>query len=206
MPSLQILWLQRNIIKKIDSDTFIDIRYLETLSLSFNQIGKLADGLFTDQKKLKSLSLSYNRFVHIPKNFTMELSALEKLDLSNNQITGIDRWAFNNSTQLVSLDLRMNAFRKLPEGIFSNLDKLSYIYFDNFKLCSYAQHVRVCHPRGDGISSVQHLLDNIILRISVWIVAIVACVGNLCVFIGRMIVPELNEVNLAKLPKTASFV
>jgi hypothetical protein len=55
-------------------------------------------------------------------------------------------------------------------------------------------HVRVCEPRGDGISSFQHLLDNVVLRISVWIVALVACFGNLFVLIGRMIMHEMNEV------------
>lgn len=57
-------------------------------------------------------------------------------------------------------------------------------------------HVRICKPRGDGISSFQHLLDNVVLRVSVWIVALVACFGNLFVLIGRiMMMHELNEVN-----------
>ncbi len=69
-----------------------------------------------------------------------------------------------------------------------------FSYFDDFKMCSYAIKVRVCEPRGDGISSFQHLLDNVVLRISVWIVALVACFGNLFVLIGRMIMHEMNEV------------
>jgi len=69
-----------------------------------------------------------------------------------------------------------------------------FSYFDEFRLCSYALHVRVCEPRGDGISSFQHLLDNVVLRVSVWIVAILACCGNTCVLIGRMFMQEMNEV------------
>ncbi|CAG2113317.1 unnamed protein product, partial [Medioppia subpectinata] len=79
--------------------------------------------------------------------------------------------------------------------MFNNLTSLSHIYFDDFKLCSYAMHVRICEPRGDGISSFQHLLDNVVLRVSVWIVALVACVGNLFVLIGRMMMHEMNEVH-----------
>jgi hypothetical protein len=37
-------------------------------------------------------------------------------------------------------------------------------YFDEFKLCSAALRVRVCEPQGDGISSLQHLLDSAVLR------------------------------------------
>lgn len=37
-------------------------------------------------------------------------------------------------------------------------------YFASFHLCKAAMHVRVCEPRGDGISSTEHLLDNPVLR------------------------------------------
>ncbi|KAG1683880.1 G-protein coupled receptor GRL101 [Nymphon striatum] len=39
------------------------------------------------------------------------------------------------------------------------------------------------------------LLDNIVLRISVWIVGIISCVGNLFVFISRIVLKEPNEVH-----------
>lgn len=82
--------------------------------------------------------------------------------------------------------------------IFSWLSNFfqTFRYFDEFRLCSYALHVRVCEPRGDGISSFQHLLDNIVLRISVWVVALIACVGNVFVLIGRMLMQEPNEVGI----------
>lgn len=41
----------------------------------------------------------------------------------------------------------------------------SLSYFDEFRLCSLALHVRVCEPKGDGISSVEHLLDSLVLRV-----------------------------------------
>uniref|UniRef100_A0A1B0D8I8 G-protein coupled receptors family 1 profile domain-containing protein n=1 Tax=Phlebotomus papatasi TaxID=29031 RepID=A0A1B0D8I8_PHLPP len=37
-------------------------------------------------------------------------------------------------------------------------------YFSWFHLCRAAMYVRVCEPRGDGISSDKHLLDNPVLR------------------------------------------
>lgn len=68
-------------------------------------------------------------------------------------------------------------------------------YFDDFILCSFAPNVRVCLPRSDGISSLQHLLDNIILRISVWMVATIACFGNIFVLVGRHFMHETNAVH-----------
>lgn len=43
----------------------------------------------------------------------------------------------------------------------------------------------MCLPRGDGISSVKHLLDNRILRSSVWVMASVSVVGNFLVLFRR---------------------
>lgn len=63
-------------------------------------------------------------------------------------------------------------------------------------MCTYALRVRVCTPRGDGISSVQHLLDNAILRVAVWIVAMIAMIGNCLVIIGRMMMREINVVSV----------
>ncbi|GFR24856.1 relaxin receptor 2, partial [Trichonephila clavata] len=68
-------------------------------------------------------------------------------------------------------------------------------YFDEFNLCSLALHVRVCEPRGDGISSIAHLLDSVVLRVSVWLVAFVAGLGNVAVLVGRFLLTEPNEVH-----------
>lgn len=44
------------------------------------------------------------------------------------------------------------------------LSPFLFSYFDRFEMCGAALHVRVCEPRGDGISSKMHLLDNPVLR------------------------------------------
>ncbi|KAH9403022.1 hypothetical protein TYRP_015788, partial [Tyrophagus putrescentiae] len=196
LKNLELLWLQRNNIKVIAKDAFVGLSKLDTLSLSFNNLFKIHHLNFFDLTSLKSLSLSYNELEILEKRPFETLRLLEKLDLSHNKITFIDKKVFLNVTNLVSLDLRGNNFRKIDRTILSHAKELMYIYFDEFKQCSTVPHVRVCYPRTDGISSVNHLLDNVILRVSVWIVAFIACIGNVSVLVGRMIVVELNE-NLA---------
>uniref|UniRef100_A0A182SDQ5 G-protein coupled receptors family 1 profile domain-containing protein n=1 Tax=Anopheles maculatus TaxID=74869 RepID=A0A182SDQ5_9DIPT len=81
-------------------------------------------------------------------------------------------------------------------------------HFTEFHHCKAALHVRVCEPKGDGISSNRHLLDNPVLRArndigkagasclvrlihvhdTVWIMAAVGIVGNLLVLFGRYMV------------------
>ena len=47
--------------------------------------------------------------------------------------------------------------------------------------------VRICHPLGDGISSVVNLLDSVVLRVAIWVVALVTCTGNAFVIVCRLL-------------------
>nr|XP_046918809.1 relaxin receptor 2-like [Dermatophagoides farinae] len=192
---LQILWLQQNRIWFINNDALVHLNNLDTLSLAHNQLSELNEAIFIDLIRLKSLSLAYNKLTFITENQLNQMTSLAKLDLSFNQIVTIQSHAFNNMLQLRSLALQGNRFQKLPQDIFNELKELTHIYFSDFRHCTYALNVRVCIPRGDGISSVQHLLDSVILRIAVWIVAMIALIGNCLVIIGRMMMHELNVVH-----------
>lgn len=68
-------------------------------------------------------------------------------------------------------------------------------YFDFFFMCGYAPNVRVCLPKGDGISNVDDLLGNWLLRGAVWLVALLGCFGNLMVIFARCFVSEDNKVH-----------
>ena len=50
--------------------------------------------------------------------------------------------------------------------------------------------VRICHPLGDGISSVFNLLDSVILRVAIWLVAITTCGGNAFVIVCRFLLHD----------------
>ncbi|ESO84263.1 hypothetical protein LOTGIDRAFT_108234, partial [Lottia gigantea] len=68
-------------------------------------------------------------------------------------------------------------------------------YFDKIHFCAYVSDVISCEPRGDGISSQENLLENIVLRISVWVVAVLACAGNIIVLLGRFLLKEDNQIH-----------
>lgn len=68
-------------------------------------------------------------------------------------------------------------------------------YFDKFYMCLYASQAKFCEPQGDGISSKQNLLGNIVLRVCVWVVALLACAGNLMVILGRFLMKEDNQIH-----------
>lgn len=74
-------------------------------------------------------------------------------------------------------------------------DYIFYRYFDDFYMCISAPQVKRCEPLGDGISSHENLLESKVLRVSVWIVGILACVGNLIVLLGRSLLREDNQIH-----------
>lgn len=68
-------------------------------------------------------------------------------------------------------------------------------YFKDFHYCSYAPHVRKCKPNTDGISSFEDLLANMILRVSVWVMAFITCFGNLFVIGMRSCIHAENNLH-----------
>jgi hypothetical protein len=108
--------------------------------------------------------LSNNRLVHLKNGTFFNLTRLLMLTLDDNFIKTIEYGVFTDIPNLITLKLERNQFRTLDKRVLRPLRNLKNIHFDRFELCESALHVRVCHPRGDGISSREHLLDNPVLR------------------------------------------
>ncbi|XP_022241761.1 relaxin receptor 2-like [Limulus polyphemus] len=122
-------------------------------------------------------------------------SIVTLLNLAHNRIRKLKDTPFGNMLFLLHLDLAYNSLEVIGEDAFTELSQLESFYFDEFYMCQFAVKVRVCEPRGDGISSVANLLDNVVLRVSVWIVAVLACCGNVFVLMSRLLLREQNAVH-----------
>ncbi|XP_039226917.1 relaxin receptor 2 isoform X3 [Drosophila yakuba] len=194
LPHLEVLYLNENHLKRLDAEGFPrSLLNLHTLSLAYNQIEEIAANTFPFPR-LRYLFLAGNRLSHIRDETFCNLSNLQGLHLNENRIEGFDLEAFACLKNLSSLLLTGNRFQTLDPRVLKNLSSLDYIYFSWFHLCSAAMNVRVCDPHGDGISSKLHLLDNQILRGSVWVMASIAVVGNLLVLLGRYFYKSRSNV------------
>lgn len=80
---------------------------------------------------------------------------------------------------------------------FTSTSFLPTSYFKKFQYCSYAPHVRSCKPNTDGISSFEDLLANIVLRVSVWLMAFITCFGNILVIGMRSLIRAENNLHAA---------
>ncbi|XP_076371807.1 uncharacterized protein LOC143257258 isoform X2 [Tachypleus tridentatus] len=193
--NLTKLLLDQNEIQFLPAGSFEHLRNLLILSLSSNIIEEIDAQSFRGLVHLISLNLGTNQLRCLDAGSFIHLKSLLILDLSDNKIHSLEADTFKKNPGLKSLNLKNNQLRQISRQLFANLSSLSHIYFDEFHLCSYAPNVRICYPRGDGISSIAHLLENEVLRVSVWVVATLACCGNLFVLIGRMAIKESNNVH-----------
>ncbi|XP_042880098.1 relaxin receptor 1-like [Penaeus japonicus] len=194
--SLLNLYIERNKMEHLPEDVFSMMPRLQFLYLGSNRLRTVAPGTFNGLGFLHLLSLERNELRSLKNGSFVGLESVKTLILQDNGMESFEPGTFGDLVSVESLCLKGNGLSELPEGdAFGDMTKLKYIYFDEFRQCSLALHVRQCEPKGDGISSVEHLLDSIVLRICVWVMGLLACAGNILVLVGRYVVKEPNRVH-----------
>ncbi|GLH06169.1 RYamide receptor [Gryllus bimaculatus] len=66
---------------------------------------------------------------------------------------------------------------------------------DEFRFCCLARHVAECYPPPDEFSSCEDLMSNLVLRVCVWVLGVIATVGNGLVIAWRMHFKHTNQVH-----------
>ncbi|XP_008275569.1 relaxin receptor 2a isoform X2 [Stegastes partitus] len=198
MPALDWLDLEGNQIQTLNYSILKTCSKLEVLLLMDNRIRRVPENTFQSLWKLAELNLSTNRIKELPKNTFKSLSkSLLKLNISYNPFLRIHPSHFHHLTHLQSLALEGIEIEDIHTKLFLPMKNLSHIYFKKFQYCSYAPHVRSCKPNTDGISSFEDLLANIVLRVSVWVMAFITCFGNLLVIGMRSLIRAENNLHAA---------
>ncbi|XP_035682006.1 relaxin receptor 1-like [Branchiostoma floridae] len=144
---------------------------------------------------LTDLSLAGNKISRLPGDFFGNLGHLDHLNLSFNPFLELKEGSFDGLRNITSLDLRGIKIKNISRRMFKDLTSLNHIYFSRFRYCGLTPHVRNCEPKTDGLSSFEDLLANVVLRMSVWVIAIVTCLGNTAVMIGRTVMKQENKVH-----------
>ena len=103
-PWLLRLYADRCEIRRIDGDTFNNLRSLENIDLSYNHIDHLAHEAFSGLPMLRTLRLDNNRLEALQPNVFGGL-ALSILRLDENLIQDVDELAFNDAVvETLNLD------------------------------------------------------------------------------------------------------
>ncbi|KAL7390658.1 hypothetical protein ABVT39_025247 [Epinephelus coioides] len=198
MPALDWLDLEGNQIETLNYSILKTCSKLEVLLLMDNRIRRVPENTFQSLWKLAELNLSNNQIKELPKNtFKSLFKSLLKLNISHNPLLHIHPSHFNHLIHLQSLALEGIEIPYIQTKMFLPMKNLSHIYFKKFQYCSYAPHVRSCKPNTDGISSFEDLLANVVLRVSVWVMAFITCFGNLFVIGMRSLIRAENNLHAA---------
>ncbi|XP_026082508.1 relaxin receptor 2b isoform X2 [Carassius auratus] len=194
MPFLSWLDFEGNCIKTLGSSTLLGCEHLTVLSLRANLIKSLPENTLS-LRTMEDLDLSSNLIKELPVSIFKDLPSLQILNLSQNPLDHIHPDQFKQLIQLQSLGLEGVEIPNIQTSMFRPMYNLSYIYFKKFQYCSYAPHVRKCKPNSDGLSSFEDLLANVVLRVSVWVMAFITCFGNLFVIGMRTVLRAENNLH-----------
>ncbi|NWJ08724.1 RXFP1 protein, partial [Crypturellus undulatus] len=192
-PRLSWLDLEGNGIRALRRTALRGCRHVTVLILRRNKLRWLQDGTFSQLRGLLELDLSANSLAELPPAVFRGLAGLQQLNISYNPLKRILPGQFEGLAQLRSLSLEGLDIPNIGNVTLRSLANLSHIYFQRFQYCSHAPHVRSCKPNTDGISSFEHLLASIVLRVFVWVMACVTCFGNLLVIGMRSCVATDNS-------------
>ena len=184
--NVRSLILSHNTIR-LTPASFDGLNWLGRLNLSHNALSDIPLGCFRTLVNLYELDLSYNELSFIEPGTFEGLRSLRVLDLSNNVIRKLSGPSFSGLTVLRRLIISDNRMLKdVPQDTFVSLDTLETLNTDAYKYCCIAKHVPECTPEPDEFSSCEDLMANYILQISIWILGILATVGNAFVIFWRI--------------------
>ncbi|XP_071514726.1 relaxin receptor 2-like [Panulirus ornatus] len=199
--TLKELFLENNLVEELTQESLRGLSELETLYLRHNKISVIHGGAFQEMRQLVDLELNYNRIQHLTPDAFRGLKSLIVLNMGGNPLVGVPRHTLR---PLVSLDSLRLAETELSTGVLLNISadltfgdltpNVSHAYFKRFRYCGYLPRVPDCWPKTDGVSSFEHLLVCVELRVAVWLVALATLVGNLTVLGGRVLSRDDNKI------------
>ena len=192
-------------IRNISADLMGGMKNLIVLDLSLNHFTYLPSWFFDSQIRLKSLRFDLNKkLLNIESNAFHGLKSMKYIGLHHLRIRQIFEKAFAllnldilDLSQNVILTCDDNAFASLStdklylnstdieyytSGMFKGLERTSLLVTDSYKYCCvrpYFISEDNCLPQKDEFSSCEDLMRNDILRPLLWIVGLLALIGNI---------------------------
>ena len=197
--NLMILDLGYNNLQSIPSDCFTGLNRLKKLILTGNhKLAVLVPGSFHGLSELPSLILKSMSINHIESLTFSGLPSLLTLDLSNNKLHSMGSDVFFELVLLKRLDISLNPIKEIPRTSFFQLPSLEFLNSSSFKFCCLAENVKRsnCFPPQDAISSCKDLMRNNVLRSFIWILGLMALLGNIFVILWRIQFPSRGTTDI----------
>ncbi|XP_059145903.1 G-protein coupled receptor GRL101-like [Physella acuta] len=186
MWKLTYLDIRNNNLKVLRNGSFLGLTNLKQLHVNGNKIEAIEEETFTSLSRLMALDLSGQKLTFIYKHMFKGLRKVTTLNISNNLIKYIEEGAFSSLINVVHIDMSHNMIKDIGKRTFVGLPRLQFLNTDSFKLCCLAQGEIDCTPKKDEFSSCENLMSNHVLKVSIWVLGVIAIVGNLMVIVWRV--------------------
>ncbi|XP_063223177.1 nephrocan-like [Bacillus rossius redtenbacheri] len=126
-----------NSIASLGERSFLGYENVELIDLQRNMIERIDGNTFRLLQSLKHVYLSGNKLKYMSKDLFSNCSSMRKLDVSHNNFSGVKRdYPFLASSTLTWLDLSQSKLENLPAKFFSDMQQLEYIYLNKNNLTS----------------------------------------------------------------------
>ena len=178
--NLNTLDVRYNNLEILESNTFLGLSRLRTLFLEGNfEWLTLEPGAFVGLSSMGRLKLSDLVIERIHTGAFRYLQ-LEVLELSNNIIRLVDDNVFE-TLHVNKLYLNYTSIESFSTDMFNQIDSVDTIVTDAYKFCCVKPEFvseENCYPQKDEFSSCADLMRNEALRTLIWIIGLLALLGN----------------------------
>lgn len=189
--NLKILDISYNDFERLEPYMFYQMpaKHLEVLLLNGNKNLKYISGYtFFGISKLNELKITETKVRVLYKN---TFSGLEVgvLDLSNNRIEEVESNAFEGLV-VSEVNLMSNNIKRFDMQMFAGVSGLQLLKTPAYKFCCVRPSDVTeanCLPYKDEFSSCGDLMRNRVLQALLWVIGLLALVGNIVSLVYRLI-------------------
>lgn len=184
--NLYLLNISYNNIKKLEQGIFIGLHNLLTLDLHGNHLMEIKPNGFDGLNKLPSLDLNDMDLDILYGDTFIGLNSLTQLDISGNGIATLQENVFNGLPDLQGLMMSRNKIEFFSKSDFQDLSSLQFLEGDDYMFCCFVTlQLDKCQPQANVFSSCDDLMSNNVQRSFLWILGMVALLGNGFVLLWR---------------------
>ncbi|KAJ8316259.1 hypothetical protein KUTeg_006273 [Tegillarca granosa] len=187
LENLRTLELIEFTLQELQNGIFNNLLKLKTLEIRLKSLVRIQSEAFNGIYHCQMLTISGTKITQLHSNTFKRLVNVINLDISHNKLTVLQKELFETMTSLQILDTRGNDIYIL-ERLFDTNMNLKLIYSDTFALCcikpTHMTAVGCIAPHFD-VSSCETLIENDVLCIFLWVIGLLAIVGNMSVLIYR---------------------
>ena len=188
-PNLQVYDLSGNKLLTVVMNDFIGLQNLQTLNMRENPLISITiSPSTTRQTMLRKIDISSTKLQKLHNKMLSFIPRIKFINISFSTIRAIGSEGFKNTQHLKELDIRGISLNQFPSDLFMGLRNLKSVFASDYRLCCQNILPKIlprprCLAPKHYLSSCDDMLQSEVHRLILWLVVVLANLGNLICFI-----------------------